>query len=111
MSLSHASSAGIIGQSMVSALSTAIVAIGERRDLKRTGHAANARAVDLGGGNYKIGWHDQPAGETGVFGLGPPHRPLGAAEESAALQTKSGGKHKQDRPNATRHCGKLRLLV
>jgi hypothetical protein len=79
--------------------------------MKRTGHAANARAVDLLRGNYKIGRYDQPAGKAGIFGLCPPHRPLGAAEESAAAQTNSSGKHKQDRPNATRHCGKLRLLV
>lgn len=79
--------------------------------MKRTGHAANAWAVDLLRGNYEIGRCDQPAGKAGIFGLGPPHRPLSALEEAAAAQAESGGKHKQDRPNATRHCGKLRLLV
>ena len=62
-------------------------AIGERRDFERTGHAADARTVNLGDGNHKIGRCDRSAGEAGIFGLRSPGRPLGAAEESAALQT------------------------
>ena len=77
--------------------------------MKRPRHAANARPVDLARRDDEIGRCDQPAGEAGVFGLGPPDRPLGAAEEFASPETKSYGKHEQDRPNATRHRGKLGL--
>ena len=110
MSLSQASSAGIIGQSMVSTLSTADLAVGERRDLQRAGHAADARAVDLAGGDDSVGQRDELAGEAGVLRLGAPDRPLRTAEEAASRQGQSGEQRQDEWPNATRHRGNLRRL-
>ena len=86
-------------------------AVGQRRDLERTRHSANAWAVDLVRRDDSGGRGDEVAGEASVFGLGPPHRPLGAPEESASRQRHSGGEQNEDRPNATRHRAKVRLLV
>ena len=80
---------------------------GERRHLERTRHAADARAVDLGRGDDRVGERDLPAGEAGLFGLRSPDRPLGTAEESATRQTWGRDKREHNRRNATRHGAKL----
>ena len=85
-------------------------AVGQRRDLERTRHSANAGAVDLLRGDDSGGRGDEVAGEAGVFGLGAPDRPLFAPEESAAPRDTAAESQKEDRPNATRHRAKMRLL-
>src|ERR1700684_49878 len=111
MSFNHASSAGIIGQSMVSALSTAIAPLASAETLSGRVMPQMPGPSISGAGTIKSEGMTNLRAKQAFSAWAPPHRPLGAAEESAALQTKSGGKHKQDRPNATRHFGKLRLLV
>ena len=112
MSLSQASSAGIIGQSMTSALSTADLAVGERRDLERARHAADAGAVDLARRERRDSEGvTSLSGEAGVFGLGAPDRPLGAAEEAAARKRQDRDERQDQWPNATRHPLNLRALL
>ena len=84
--------------------------VGQRRDLERTRHSADAGPIDLLRGNDSGGRGDEIAGEAGVFGLGAPDRPLFAPEKSASPQRYCGGKPEEDRPNATRHRAKMRLL-
>ena len=83
----------------------------EGGDLERARHAANAWTVDLSGRNHVGRRGDELAGIAGVFGLGPPDRPLGPAEEPAARERGNCEQPENDRPNATRHRAKLRLFL
>ena len=111
MSFNQASSAGIIGQSMVSVLSTAIAPLASAETLSgrvmpqmpgpsisRTGTMKSEGVTNLRAKQAFSAW----ARQTGRSGRPKNPQPR---RQRAAERTK------QDRPNATRHCRKLRLLV
>ena len=87
--MSQASSAGIIGQSMVSALSTATVPSSSAETLSGRVMPQMPGPSISGAATIESESVDLLAGEAGVLGLGAPDRPLGAAEEAAARERES----------------------